>query len=147
MLDDVIAAYEGIAVFQLGAVITIDEGGNPKYGLSKCIKYQMSLMHVEESTPRIIKPTKKAIDDARYDLDSDERAKPDRKGARALFKTRIYAPEIRCFSTESAGRRPSLPVHKCFRLSRKLTIKCFLHTLRKFWGRSEFEDQFQSRIE
>ena len=70
-LDDVFAEYEHIALFQLGDFITIDEDGSPKYDLSKCTKDQMSLMHVEENTRRIIKPKKKkASDDAGYDLDS-----------------------------------------------------------------------------
>ncbi|WP_212580065.1 hypothetical protein, partial [Roseovarius gaetbuli] len=41
-------------------------------------------------------------------LHRSKRAKPDRKGARALFRTTLSATATRCFSTESAQRGRSL---------------------------------------
>lgn len=69
-LDDVIAAYERIAFFQLGELITLDEDGNPRYDLSKCSKDQIGLMQVEESTRRIVR--KKNTDIAQPDEDDAE---------------------------------------------------------------------------
>jgi len=47
-------------------------------------------------------PPKTSANEPRSFLHRSKRAKPDGKGARALFKTRIPASATRCFSTEPA---------------------------------------------
>ncbi|MEP2683621.1 MAG: hypothetical protein ABJP44_18335, partial [Sulfitobacter sp.] len=49
----------------------------------------------------------------RFFLHRSKRAKPDRKGARALFKAQLSAKATRCFSTESAESVHSLQVRGC----------------------------------
>ncbi|MGR3628600.1 MAG: hypothetical protein ACU0BP_04940, partial [Sulfitobacter sp.] len=53
-------------------------------------------------------PPKTSANWLRFFLHRSKRAKPDRKGARALFKAQLSAKATRCFSTESAESGPSL---------------------------------------
>jgi hypothetical protein len=68
-------------------------------------------------------PPKTSANWPRSFLHRSKRAKPDKKGARALNPTLLSAPTTRCFSTESAETGHSLQVQNLISTQEEADLK------------------------